>query len=263
MASDALLVDDGEPALWSELVSLLGARDVVRQPLTTGDLFWYTGEQSSGGERKRADDLVASILDDRLLDECQRMSEFDHRWLFVEGFIGERFGKTIMAWDQQQIIGDTRYGTSISYRRSADSALPFGVVQTTLLKLQAWAGVRIVWARDTAHVAAIVAHLWRTRDTPPVPHLWRPNVELMRRNPVAASYLTIEEIGEKTALALAEAFPNERALMEATDEQLRAITSIGPKRLAAIRARYGRPLGVPTVPRTRAVRRGQQRRVRD
>jgi hypothetical protein len=228
------LIDDGETRLHQYLLDEGVA--VSRQPLGVFDLQWY-GEDGSEvhlGERKTAADLIASITDDRLLDECQRAHDIwgAHLWLFVSGLIVPVSTGVKALFGKYQVRGE-----GVTWQQSRDYAMPFQRVQTHLLELEAWCGVRVVSSLDDRELARQVAKLWRRRATPPTPRLWRPGVQLMKRNPVAAAYLTYDGVGEQTAMKLSGRFPREYELAGAADEEVLAVEGVGEKRLAAIRKR--------------------------
>lgn len=234
MRSDPLLVDDGEYSLQRLLTERLGSA-AVSTPLDEYDLLWYgaDGTETHLGERKTASDLLASITDGRLLDETERAhAKGAHLWLFISGEVAPWRGGVRAYWGKHKAAYQ-----GVTWEHTREFDMPMERVQAHLTRLDYWCGVHVVRVLDDEQMADVVARLYKERETPPVARLWRPGVELMRRNPVAAAYMTYEGVGEVTALALAAKFPNERSLARAKDKTVLAVAGVGPKRLAAIRRR--------------------------
>ena len=253
MTGDDLQVDDGEPALAHELTFVMSATSILVRPLPVGDAMWFGvgGTEVHIFERKRSDDFLASMQDDRLYDELERMkTEGDYRWLGIEGQLFPNGKGTVAVWGQVT-VEKTGWGGHASGLWENSHFYPdfaYSRVEAVLGKLAYWTDVRVLYSPTLRHMADGLARVYSSRATPPVTRLWRPNIELMKRDPIAASYMTIEGVGEATALHLAGSckckshaiFVQWNDLTNATDKDILSVPGVGTGRLKAIRERVGK-----------------------
>jgi len=187
-----------------DLLRSIGLRMEIRT-LPVGD---YIVGPETVVERKSIQDLLSSVFDGRLFDQCSRLREhFRHPVILMEGNVDE--------------IEDLTENPLILY----------GALSTVALDFQ----IPIIPTPSAEHTAKLLVSMCSKRKSARGPFIKkiRKSADLQRQQ--LSLLASLPGVGEKLAVRMLERFGTPRGVMESTLAELARVEGLGGKRAEKIR----------------------------
>ncbi len=151
-------------------------------------------------ERKSIKDLMASVFDGRLYDQCTRLKEhFEHPIILVEGNVDE-------------------------IEEITDNPLVFyGALSTVVLEFK----IPIIPTPSASHTAKLLVSMCSRKDAPKGPYLKKIKKSSNLETQQLSSLCSLPGIGEKFAVRMLEKFGTPLKVFSATTSELAKVEGIG------------------------------------
>lgn len=214
-AEPALLIRVDHREVHSGVPERLGQMDGIVVRIESLDLGDYVLSQRVVVERKSAADLAASILDKRLFAQARQLHGAFERVIYL-------------------IEGAGLYQVSNLHPNAIRGALSYLVI------LEGVSLLRSEDAEDSAHLIATMAR----HEQQGLGYELSFHAKRRGESPALQMRYLVEDlpgIGPRMAAALLAHFGSLRSLFSASEEELRAVAGIGPKRASAIYELLSRP----------------------
>lgn len=159
-------------------------------------------------ERKSIRDLMASVFDGRLFDQCARLKEhFEHPIVLMEGNVDE-------------------------IEEIAENPLIFyGAISTVVLDFK----IPVIPTPSAAHTAKLLVSMCSRKDTPKGPYLKKIKKSSDLERQQLSSLCSLPGIGEKFAVRMLEKFGTPLKVFTATTADLAKIEGLGEARAKKIK----------------------------
>ncbi len=159
-------------------------------------------------ERKSIRDLMASVFDGRLFDQCSRLKEhFEHPIVLMEGNV-----------DEIEEITD-------------NPLIFYGAISTVVLDFK----IPIIPTPSAAHTAKLLVSMCSRKDSPKGPYLKKikksPDLERQQ----LSSLCSLPGVGEKFAVRMLEKFGTPIKVFTATTAELAKVEGLGEARAKKIK----------------------------
>ena len=200
-----IIVDDREKKSGiHELLKSVGL-NVEMKTLPIGD---YIVAPETIVERKSIRDLMASVFDGRLFDQCTRLKEhFEHPIVLMEGNV-----------DEIEEITD-------------NPLIFYGALSTVVLDFK----IPVIPTPSAAHTAKLLVSMCSRKDAPKGPYLKKikksPDLERQQ----LSSLCSLPGVGEKFAVRLLEKFGTPLKVFTATTADLAKVEGLGEARAKKIK----------------------------
>ena len=200
-----IIVDDREKKSGiPELLKSVGL-NVEMKTLPIGD---YIVAPETIVERKSIRDLMASVFDGRLFDQCTRLKEhFEHPIVLMEGNV-----------DEIEEITD-------------NPLIFYGALSTVVLDFK----IPVIPTPSAAHTAKLLVSMCSRKDAPKGPYLKKikksPDLERQQ----LSSLCSLPGIGEKFAVRMLEKFGTPLRVFTATTSELAKVEGLGESRAKKIK----------------------------
>jgi len=200
-----IIVDDREQKSGiPELLKSVGL-NVEMKTLPIGD---YIVAPETIVERKSIRDLMASVFDGRLFDQCTRLKEhFEHPIVLMEGNV-----------DEIEEITD-------------NPLIFYGALSTVVLDFK----IPVIPTPSAAHTAKLLVSMCSRKDAPKGPYLKKikksPDLERQQ----LSSLCSLPGIGEKFAVRMLEKFGTPLKVFTATTTDLAKVEGLGEARAKKIK----------------------------
>ena len=200
-----IIVDDREKKSGiPELLKSVGL-NVEMKTLPVGD---YIVAPETIVERKSIRDLMASVFDGRLFDQCTRLKEhFEHPIVLMEGNV-----------DEIEEITD-------------NPLIFYGALSTVVLDFK----IPVIPTPSAAHTAKLLVSMCSRKDAPKGPYLKKikksPDLERQQ----LSSLCSLPGVGEKFAVRLLEKFGTPLKVFTATTADLAKVEGLGEARAKKIK----------------------------
>ncbi len=159
-------------------------------------------------ERKSIRDLMASVFDGRLFDQCTRLKEhFDHPIVLMEGNVDE--------------IEEITENPLIFY----------GAISTVVLDFK----IPVIPTPSAAHTAKLLVSMCSRKDTPKGPYLKKIKKSSDLERQQLSSLCSLPGIGEKFAVRMLEKFGTPLKVFTATTAELAKVEGLGEARAKKIK----------------------------
>ena len=159
-------------------------------------------------ERKSIRDLMASVFDGRLFDQCARLKEhFEHPIVLMEGNVDE-------------------------IEEIAENPLIFyGAISTVVLDFK----IPVIPTPSAAHTAKLLVSMCSRKDTPKGPYLKKIKKSSDLERQQLSSLCSLPGIGEKFAVRMLEKFGTPLKVFTATTADLAKVEGLGEARAKKIK----------------------------
>ncbi len=159
-------------------------------------------------ERKSIKDLMASVFDGRLYDQCTRLKEnFQHPIVLVEGNVDE-------------------------IEEITDNPLVFyGALSTVVLEFK----IPIIPTPSASHTAKLLVSMCSRKDAPKGPYLKKIKKSSNLETQQLSSLCSLPGIGEKFAVRMLEKFGTPLKVFSATTSELAKVEGLGEARAKKIK----------------------------
>jgi DNA excision repair protein ERCC-4 len=159
-------------------------------------------------ERKSIKDLMASVFDGRLYDQCNRLKEnFDHPIVLVEGNVDE-------------------------IEEITDNPLVFyGALSRVTLEFK----IPIIHTPSASHTAKLLVALCSKKDGPTGPYLKKIKKSSNLETQQLSTLCSLPGIGEKFAVRMLEKFGTPLKVFSATTSELAKVEGLGESRAKKIK----------------------------
>ena len=200
-----IIVDDREKKSGiPELLKSVGL-NVEMKTLPIGD---YIVAPETIVERKSIRDLMASVFDGRLFDQCTRLKEhFEHPIVLMEGNV-----------DEIEEITD-------------NPLIFYGALSTVVLDFK----IPVIPTPSAAHTAKLLVSMCSRKDAPKGPYLKKikksPDLERQQ----LSSLCSLPGVGEKFAVRMLEKFGTPLKVFTATTAELSKVEGLGEARAKKIK----------------------------
>ena len=200
-----IIVDDREKKSGiPELLKSVGL-NVEMKTLPIGD---YIVAPETIVERKSIRDLMASVFDGRLFDQCTRLKEhFEHPIVLMEGNV-----------DEIEEITD-------------NPLIFYGALSTVVLDFK----IPVIPTPNAAHTAKLLVSMCSRKDAPKGPYLKKikksPDLERQQ----LSSLCSLPGVGEKFAVRMLEKFGTPLKVFTATTADLAKVEGLGEARAKKIK----------------------------
>jgi len=200
-----IIVDDREKKSGiPELLKSVGL-NVEMKTLPVGD---YIVAPETIVERKSIRDLMASVFDGRLFDQCTRLKEhFEHPIVLMEGNV-----------DEIEEITD-------------NPLIFYGALSTVVLDFK----IPVIPTPSAAHTAKLLVSMCSRKDAPKGPYLKKikksPDLERQQ----LSSLCSLPGVGEKFAVRMLEKFGTPLKVFTATTADLAKVEGLGEARAKKIK----------------------------
>ena len=159
-------------------------------------------------ERKSIRDLMASVFDGRLFDQCTRLKEhFEHPIVLMEGNVDE--------------IEEITENPLIFY----------GAISTVVLDFK----IPVIPTPSASHTAKLLVSMCSRKDTPKGPYLKKIKKSSDLERQQLSSLCSLPGIGEKFAVRMLEKFGTPLKVFTATTAELAKIEGLGDARAKKIK----------------------------
>ena len=200
-----IIVDDREKKSGiPDLLKSVGL-NVEMKTLPIGD---YIVAPETIVERKSIRDLMASVFDGRLFDQCTRLKEhFEHPVVLMEGNVDE-------------------------IEEIADNPLIFyGAISTVVLDFK----IPVIPTPSASHTAKLLVSMCSRKDTPKGPYLKKIKKSSDLERQQLSSLCSLPGIGEKFAVRMLEKFGTPLKAFTATTAELAKVEGLGEARAKKIK----------------------------
>lgn len=159
-------------------------------------------------ERKSIRDLMASVFDGRLFDQCTRLKEhFEHPIVLMEGNVDE-------------------------IEEIAENPLIFyGALSTVVLDFK----IPVIPTPSAAHTAKLLVSMCSRKDTPKGPYLKKIKKSSDLERQQLSSLCSLPGVGEKFAVRMLEKFGTPLKVFTATTAELSKVEGLGEARAKKIK----------------------------
>jgi DNA excision repair protein ERCC-4 len=159
-------------------------------------------------ERKSIKDLMASVFDGRLYDQCTRLKEhFEHPIILVEGNVDE-------------------------IEEITDNPLVFyGALSTVVLEFK----IPIIPTPSASHTAKLLVSMCSRKDAPKGPYLKKIKKSSNLETQQLSTLCSLPGIGEKFAVRMLEKFGTPLKVFSATTSELAKVEGLGEARAKKIK----------------------------
>jgi len=159
-------------------------------------------------ERKSVRDLLSSVFDGRLFDQCSRLKEnFEHPILLIEGNV-----------DEIEEITD-------------NPLIFYGAISTVVLDFK----IPVIPTPSAAHTAKLLVSLCSRKDTPKGPYLKKIKKSSDLQKQQLSVLCSLPGIGEKLAVRMLEKFGTPLKAFTATTVELSKVEGLGEARAKKIK----------------------------
>ncbi|MGY5150897.1 MAG: ERCC4 domain-containing protein [Candidatus Nitrosopumilus sp. bin_6a] len=159
-------------------------------------------------ERKSIRDLMASVFDGRLFDQCERLKEhFEHPIVLMEGNVDE--------------IEEITENPLIFY----------GAISTVVLDFK----IPVIPTPSAAHTAKLLVSMCSRKDNPKGPYLKKIKKSSDLERQQLSSLCSLPGIGEKFAVRMLEKFGTPLKVFTATTAELAKVEGLGDARAKKIK----------------------------
>jgi DNA excision repair protein ERCC-4 len=159
-------------------------------------------------ERKSIRDLMASVFDGRLFDQCTRLKEhFEHPVVLMEGNVDE--------------IEEITENPLIFY----------GAISTVVLDFK----IPVIPTPSAAHTAKLLVSMCSRKDTPKGPYLKKIKKSSDLERQQLSSLCSLPGVGEKFAVRMLEKFGTPLKVFTATTAELAKVEGLGEARAKKIK----------------------------
>ncbi len=159
-------------------------------------------------ERKSIRDLMASVFDGRLFDQCSRLKEhFEHPIVLMEGNVDE--------------IEEITENPLIFY----------GAISTVVLDFK----IPVIPTPSAAHTAKLLVSMCSRKDTPKGPYLKKIKKSFDLEKQQLSVLCSLPGIGEKFAVRMLEKFGTPLKVFSATTAELAKVEGLGESRAKKIK----------------------------
>lgn len=200
-----IIVDDRERKSGiPELLKSVGL-NLEMKTLPIGD---YIVAPETVVERKSIRDLMSSVFDGRLFDQCYRLKEhFEHPVVLMEGNVDE--------------IEDIAENPLIFY----------GAISTVVLDFK----IPVIPTPSAAHTAKLLVSMCSRKDTPKGPYLKKIKKSSDLERQQLSVLCSLPGIGEKFAVRMLEKFGTPLKVFTATTSELSKVDGLGDARAKKIK----------------------------
>jgi len=187
-----------------ELLKSVGL-NIEMKTLLIGD---YIVAPETVVERKSVRDLLSSIFDGRLFDQCSRLKEnFEHPILLIEGNVDE-------------------------IEEIAENPLIFyGAISTVVLDFK----IPVIPTPSAAHTAKLLVSLCSRKDAPKGPYLKKIKKSSDLQKQQLSVLCSLPGIGDKFAVRMLEKFGTPLKVFTATTSELSKVEGLGEARAKKIK----------------------------
>jgi len=187
-----------------ELLKSVGL-NIEMKTLLVGD---YIVAPETVVERKSVRDLLSSIFDGRLFDQCSRLKEnFEHPILLIEGNVDE-------------------------IEEIAENPLIFyGAISTVVLDFK----IPVIPTPSAAHTAKLLVSLCSRKDAPKGPYLKKIKKSSDLQKQQLSVLCSLPGIGDKFAVRMLEKFGTPLKVFTATTSELSKVEGLGEARAKKIK----------------------------
>jgi len=159
-------------------------------------------------ERKSIRDLMASVFDGRLFDQCERLKEhFEHPIVLMEGNVDE--------------IEEITENPLIFY----------GAISTVVLDFK----IPVIPTPSATHTAKLLVSMCSRKDTPKGPYLKKIKKSSDLERQQLSSLCSLPGVGEKFAVRMLEKFGTPLKVFTATAAELAKVEGLGEARAKKIK----------------------------
>lgn len=159
-------------------------------------------------ERKSIRDLMASVFDGRLFDQCERLKEhFEHPIVLMEGNVDE--------------IEEITENPLIFY----------GAISTVVLDFK----IPVIPTPSATHTAKLLVSMCSRKDTPKGPYLKKIKKSSDLERQQLSSLCSLPGVGEKFAVRMLEKFGTPLKVFTATTAELAKVEGLGEARAKKIK----------------------------
>jgi len=159
-------------------------------------------------ERKSVRDLLSSVFDGRLFDQCSRLKEnFEHPILLIEGNV-----------DEIEEITD-------------NPLIFYGAISTVALDFK----IPVIPTPSAAHTAKLLVSLCSRKDSPKGPYLKKIKKSSDLQKQQLSVLCSLPGIGEKLAVRMLEKFGTPLKAFTATTVELSKVNGLGDSRAKKIK----------------------------
>ena len=159
-------------------------------------------------ERKSIRDLMASVFDGRLFDQCERLKEhFEHPIVLMEGNVDE--------------IEEITENPLIFY----------GAISTVVLDFK----IPVIPTPSATHTAKLLVSMCSRKDTPKGPYLKKIKKSSDLERQQLSSLCSLPGVGEKFAVRMLEKFGTPLKVFTATTVELAKVEGLGEARAKKIK----------------------------
>lgn len=159
-------------------------------------------------ERKSIRDLLSSIFDGRLFDQCSRLKEnFEHPILLIEGNV-----------DEIEEITD-------------NPLIFYGAISTVVLDFK----IPVIPTPSAAHTAKLLVSLCSRKDSPKGPYLKKIKKSSDLQKQQLSVLCSLPGIGDKFAVRMLEKFGTPLRVFTATTSELSKVEGLGEARAKKIK----------------------------
>jgi len=200
-----IIVDDREKKSGiPDLLKSIGL-NIEMKTLPIGD---YIVAPETIVERKSIRDLMASVFDGRLFDQCSRLKEhFEHPIVLMEGNVDE--------------IEEITENPLIFY----------GAISTVVLDFK----IPVIPTPSAAHTAKLLVSMCSRKDTPKGPYLKKIKKSSDLEKQQLSVLCSLPGIGEKFAVRMLEKFGTPLKVFSATTAELAKVEGLGEARAKKIK----------------------------
>jgi len=187
-----------------ELLKSVGL-NIEMKTLPVGD---YIVAPETVVERKSVRDLLSSVFDGRLFDQCSRLKEnFEHPILLIEGNV-----------DEIEEITD-------------NPLIFYGAISTVALDFK----IPVIPTPSAAHTAKLLVSLCSRKDSPKGPYLKKIKKSSDLQKQQLSVLCSLPGIGEKLAVRMLEKFGTPFKVFTATTVELSKVNGLGEARAKKIK----------------------------
>ncbi len=163
-------------------------------------------------ERKSIHDLVSSVFDGRLFDQCSRLKEhFQHPIVLIEGNV-----------DEIEEITD-------------NPLIFYGAISTVVLDFK----IPVIPTPSAAHTAKLLVSLCSRKDSPKGPYLKKIKKSSDLQKQQLSVLCSLPGIGDKFAVRMLEKFGTPLKVFTATTAELAKVEGLGDARAKKIKKMLG------------------------
>lgn len=200
-----IIVDDREKKSGiPDLLKSVGL-NIEMKTLPIGD---YIVAPETIVERKSIRDLLASVFDGRLFDQCTRLKEhFEHPVVLMEGNV-----------DEIEEITD-------------NPLIFYGAISTVVLDFK----IPVIPTPSASHTAKLLVSMCSRKDTPKGPYLKKIKKSSDLERQQLSSLCSLPGIGEKFAVRMLEKFGTPLKVFTATTAELAKVEGLGEARAKKIK----------------------------